>query len=239
MKAFRDRLGYTFKDAALLESALTHPSALSPGLGRPFERLEFLGDRVLGLLIAEWLYTHFPDEPEGDLSKRLARLVCKETLVQIASTLRLKTALKIRHEKSASQKKRLETLLADGCEALIGALYLDGGIEETRLFIHHHWKPYIETSASPRYDSKSSLQEWIQAAGKGHPQYTLLESSGPAHSPLFTVEVCIEGYPPQQGTGSSKQLAEKAAAQNLLEILDISKKGAQTKLLSTEIHDQG
>lgn len=225
MKALGERLGYTFKDTVLLENALTHPSALSPGLGRPFERLEFLGDRVLGLLIAEWLFTLFPDQPEGDLAKRFAHLVCKETLVKIASTLQLEKDLRIRHEKSASQKKRLETLLADGCEALIGALYLDGGIENARRFIHQHWPPYVSTPISRCDDAKSSLQEWAQSVGKKHPQYTLLETSGPPHSPVFTVKVSVEGYPSQQGQGTSKQLAEKTAAQNLLETLDISKKG--------------
>src|ERR1700722_19224287 len=127
MKSLEKELGYTFKNAFLLEKALTHPSALTPGQGVDFERFEFLGDRVLGLVIAAWLFEEFPHEKEGDMAKRLAGLVRKETLVDIAKAIHLDQFLVIKRERSSSEHKRLETMLADGCEALIGALYLEGG----------------------------------------------------------------------------------------------------------------
>src|SRR3990167_8012465 len=145
MKQFEKKLGYRFKNISFLEKALTHPSALPPGQGIDFERLEFLGDRVLGLVVASWLFKEFPFEKEGDLAKRFAGLVCKETLVEVAEVLALDKAMRMKQERSSSQKKRLETLLADGCEAFIGALYLDGGIEVARSFIHRFWdQSFIE-----------------------------------------------------------------------------------------------
>ncbi len=219
MQDFEKDIGYTFQNTSLLEQALTHPSALPPGQGRNFERLEFLGDRVLGLIIAQWLFKEFPQEPEGDLAKRFADLVRKETLVSIAEALSLHQVMRLSREKSSSHNRRLETLLADGCEALIGALYLDGGIEAAQSFIHHYWKHYITRSQKPPLDPKSMLQEWAQAQRKTHPVYVLVSSSGPSHSPCFKVEVRVQGCDPIQGEGPSKQLAEKNAAQRMLEIL--------------------
>ena len=219
MKEHVKGLDYAFHNPTLLDQALTHPSVLSPGEGRVFERLEFLGDRVLGLIIAEWLFETFPQDTEGNLAKRFANLVRKETLVEVAATLGLDRSLRMRREKSSSQEKRLETLLADACEALIGALYLDGGLEVTRQFIHQNWETYLHITHSPPQDPKSILQEWIQSRGKPHPIYKVLSTVGPAHAPQFVIEVFVEGYDPIQGEGSSKQLAEKAAAENMLETL--------------------
>lgn len=219
MKAPIEGVDYVFHTPGLLDQALTHPSILSPGEGRAFERLEFLGDRVLGLIVAEWLFEVFPHDAEGDLAKRFANLVRKETLVEVALSLSLDRSLRMRREKSFSQEKRLETLLADACEALIGALYLDGGLEAARPFIHKNWEPYLHITQTPPRDPKSILQEWIQGKGKPHPAYKVLSTEGPAHAPLFVVEVFVEGYDPTQGEGSSKQLAEKAAAENLLQKL--------------------
>lgn len=219
MKKLEKLLGYSFKNSRLLQQALTHPSALPSGQGVEFERLEFLGDRVLGLVVARWLFEEFPDEKEGDLAKRLAGLVCKETLVEIAKLLDLDQFMKMKRERSPSQHKRLETLLADGCEALIGGLYLDGGLEAAHSFIHQYWRDLFQKTHTPPRDSKSTLQEWIQGKGKPHPEYIVLESSGPAHAPHFVVEVRINGIDPVQGEGSSKRLAEKAAAQNMLNMI--------------------
>lgn len=219
MKTFEKDLGYTFKNTTLLKKALSHPSALAPGQGVEFERLEFLGDRVLGLVVAAWLFKEFPSESEGDLAKRFTSLVRKETLVEVAKIIELDQAMVMKGEKSSSQKKRLETLLADGCEALIGALYLEGGIETARSFIYSYWKDYLKATHEPPRDSKSILQEWVQGQGKTHPHYVMLESSGPAHAPHFVVEVRIEGHTPVQGTGSSKRLAEKEAAQRMLDVI--------------------
>lgn len=219
MKSLEKDLGYTFKNTALLQKALTHPSALAPGEGVEFERLEFLGDRVLGLVVASWLFKEFSHEPEGAMAKRFAHLVRKETLVEVAKNLGLTKAMVMKHEKSSSQNKRLETLLADGCEALIGALYLDGGLEIAQAFIHQYWQGYLKRSPEPPRDPKSILQEWAQGHGKPHPYYNVVESSGPAHSPHFVVEVCVEGLPSVRGEGSSKRLAEKEAAERMMEAI--------------------
>ena len=142
-------LGYSFKNTRLLKQALTHPSALLSGQGAEFERLEFLGDRVLGLVVATWLFDEFPQEKEGDLAKRLAGLVRKETLVEVAKSIDLDHFMVMKREKSSSQNKRLETLLSDGCEALIGAFYLDGGLEVAHAFIHQHWKDLFKKTPEP------------------------------------------------------------------------------------------
>lgn len=218
MKSIEKKLDYTFQNNLLLQQALTHPSALPPGQGRNFERLEFLGDRVLGLVIATWLFEAFPSETEGSLAKRFANLVRKDMLVDVAKEISLNQVLRIKHEKSYSHHKRLETLLADGCEALIGALYLDGGVEAAQPFIHRYWQAYINTSTPP-HDPKSMLQEWVQARGKTHPTYVVVHSCGPSHAPHFVVEARIQGYEPTQGEGSSKQLAEKNAAHKMLTCL--------------------
>jgi len=219
MKILLKDLNYSFKDSSLFSKALTHPSALAPGNGVDFERLEFLGDRVLGLVIANWLFQEFPHEREGDLAKRFTGLVRKETLYEVAIKMGLDRAMIMKRERSSSQEKRLETLLADGCEALIGGLYLDGGLEVVREVIHNFWAPYIGKTLSPPRDPKSILQEWVQSHGKTHPFYVVIESSGPAHAPRFIVEVQVDGFEPVQGEGSSKRLAEKDAAQRMLEVL--------------------
>lgn len=223
MSKLEQTLGYTFKTPRLLKQALSHPSALPSGQGIEFERLEFLGDRVLGLVISEWLFMEFPFEKEGDMAKRLAGLVRKETLVDIAKSFDLEHSMMMKREKSSSGHKRLETLLADGCEALIGALYLDGGLEVAHAFIHHYWENLFKETPEPPRDSKSILQEWIQGQGKPHPQYVILDASGPAHAPRFVVEVQVKGMEPAVGEGSSKRLAEKVAAQNMLEKLELDK----------------
>lgn len=219
MKPIEERLGYTFKNPRLLQQALTHPSALPSGQGVDFERLEFLGDRVLGVIVASWLFEEFPTEKEGDLAKRLTGLVRKETLVDVAKFIDLDQCMMMKRERSSSENKRLETLLADGCEALIGALYLDGGLEIAHAFIHQYWDDLLKGTHEPPRDPKSILQEWIQGQGKPHPQYVVLDASGPAHAPRFVVEVQIDGIEPAQGEGSSKRLAEKVAAQNMLNMI--------------------
>lgn len=219
MKNLEEILEYKFKNTTLLKQALTHPSALPSGHGVDFERLEFLGDRVLGLVVAKWLYEEFPHENEGDLARRLAGLVRKETLVDIAKIIDLGQFMKMKREKSPAQNKRLETVLADGCEALIGALYLDGGFDAPHAFIHQYWDDLFKKTPEPPRDSKSILQEWIQGKGKSHPEYVVLSSSGPAHSPHFVVEVQITGMNPVSGEGSSKREAEKVAAQNMLDMI--------------------
>jgi ribonuclease-3 len=217
MKGLEKDLGYKFKDASLLSKALTHPSAVIHGQGVDFERLEFLGDRVLGIVVASWLFEEFPKEQEGDLAKRFAALVRKETLVEVATTLNLKIHMVMKNERSTSEVKRLNTLLSDGCEALIAALYLDGGLEAASQFIHRYWSDYLKDALEPPRDAKSILQEWVQSKGKSHPIYRVVELTGPAHSPHFVVVVEVEGMDPVRGKGSSKRDAEKIAAQNMLD----------------------
>ncbi len=219
MKNLEKNLGYAFKNLSFLEKALTHPSALPPGQGVDFERLEFLGDRVLGLIVATWLFEEFPQEKEGDLARRFTSLVRKETLVDVAQAINLDQVMVMKREKSSSQKKRMETLLADGCEALIGALYLEGGLEAAQFFIHRYWGDYLKGTHKPPQDPKSRLQEWAQGQGKRHPSYVVIESSGPAHAPRFIMEVWVEGFDSVQGIGSSKRLAEQEAAQHMLKVI--------------------
>lgn len=219
MKRLEENLGRTFIDLSFLEKALTHPSALPPGQGIDFERLEFLGDRVLGLVVATWLFKEFPREKEGDLAKRFAGLVRKETLVEVAQSINLDQAMIMKREKSSSQQKRMDTLLADGCEALIGALYLEAGLEAAQSFIYRNWEHYFKGNHEPPRDPKSILQEWVQGHGKTHPHYVVIKSSGPAHAPQFVVEVRVKGFDPIQGEGSSKRLAEQEAAQRLLNVI--------------------
>lgn len=219
MKTLQKNLGHTFKDKSLLLQALTHPSALPPGQENNFERLEFLGDRVLGLVIAEWLFELFPDEKEGDMAKRFTALVRKGTLVKVARSLSLDQVINMKQEKSSTQEKRLETLLSDGCEALLGAFYLEAGLKKVQTFIHQYWRAYLEEDYVPPRDPKSLLQEWAQGQGKSHPKYVVVETSGPAHSPHFIVEVHVQGLEAIQGKGLSKKEAEKEASFHMLKII--------------------
>lgn len=209
IKFLEEKMGYKFRDQVLLRNALTHSSVRHSG--NVFERLEFLGDRVLGVVIAEYLYKHFPKESEGDLAKRLAVLVSKETCDKIGKLIELPEVLKLAGERSSNS-----AVLADAVEALIAALYLDGGLDECRRFIIRYWKTFIEKNMTPPKDSKTTLQEWAQSKGLAIPVYKLVESSGPDHEPLFKVEVSIVNKPPHYGVGSSKRIAEQAAASDLL-----------------------
>lgn len=221
MDHLEKNLNYRFKDPSLLKMALTHPSALAPGHGVAFERLEFLGDRVLGLVIASWLFEAFPHENEGNMAVRFSTLVRKEALLAVAKEIDLGNSMVIKQEKSSSQKKRLETLFADGCEALIGALYLDGGLEAARAVIHFLWQDHLQSNQEISRDPKSVLQEWAQGQGKQHPIYTVISSSGPAHAPHFIMEVNVKGFTPIQGEGASKRAAEKEAAKRFLESVSV------------------
>ncbi|MBY0281490.1 MAG: ribonuclease III [Alphaproteobacteria bacterium] len=209
LNPLEEKIGYQFKDQTLLKSALTHSSVRHSG--NVFERLEFLGDRVLGVLIAEYLYKNFPKESEGDLAKRLAVLVSKETCNKVGHLIALSDFLKLIGDRSPHS-----SVLADAVEALIAALYLDGGLDECRKFVIRCWKVFIEKNMIPPKDAKTTLQEWAQAKGLPIPVYKLIESSGPDHEPLFKVEVTIMNKPPYYGIGSSKRIAEQAAASDLL-----------------------
>lgn len=217
---FATRLGYRFRDPALLTEALTHAS-LDGGRkkthGPDNERLEFLGDRVLGLVIADHLLETFPDSDAGGLARRYNSLVRRETLAKVARKLDLGAYLRMAKAEENSGGRNKSALLADGCEAVIAALYLDGGLEAASAFIHAHWDSLVGTDGQARRDAKTALQEWAHAAGLHPPMYEEVERSGPAHDPHFVVAASLEGYPPVNGEGSSKRRAQQAAAAALLE----------------------
>lgn len=228
-----EAIGHHFANPSLLADAVTHPSLMglertARGSGRPehgpglaYERLEFLGDRVLGLVIAEWLLERFPDEREGALAKRHASLVRREALARVADDLELGSYLRLSPAEAQSGGRSNRTILGDACEATIGALYLDGGMTIARNFIRRAWSDQIERVQPPPMDAKTSLQEWAQARGKPLPAYRLIEQTGPAHEPLFKVSVTVEGMDAVIGAGSSKRIAEKQAATALLSQLGV------------------
>ncbi len=213
-----ERLGHRFTKPDLLERALTHPSAATrrgPGEDS-YERLEFLGDRVLGLIVADLLFQRFPAEDEGALAKRFAELVRRETLADVARDLELNRYLRLAKGEEAAGERDNPALIANACEAVIGALYLDGGLEAARGFVEAHWVARLEAAPTPPRDAKTALQEWAQGRGLPLPDYREVGRTGPAHEPVFTVEAGVEGHAPTRGEGRSKRLAEQAAAERLL-----------------------
>jgi ribonuclease-3 len=211
-----DVLGHRFNDPSLLRLAITHSSASGRG-GAANERLEFLGDRVLGLIIADLLYRRFSTEEEGDLARRFAVLVSRETLAQVAARIGLASHLTLARGEEDSGGRANPAILADACEAVIAALYLDGGLDAARRFIEEAWRAPIEQDRHPPQDAKTALQEWAQAAGRKLPSYVVIASQGPAHDPRFTVEVRVAGLPPIAASGRSKRAAEQAAAAEALQ----------------------
>lgn len=199
-----------FRDPSLLEKALTHPSYRRSRVN-DFERLEFLGDRVLGVIVAEMLYRIFPKEKEGDLAKRSAVLVNRDVCYEIACQLNMKEYVKV----VGADLTKNTTVLSDAMEAVIGALYLDSGLEATRAFVEPLWRAHIDKTNKPPKDYKSQLQEWSQKRALGIPVYEVKSSSGPAHAPEFVVEVSI-GNDSAQGTGAPRKQAEQEAARAFL-----------------------
>jgi len=212
--------GVDVTQARLLSHALTHSSMG----GKDNERLEFLGDRVLGLVIAEYLYHKRPQEEEGHMAKRFARLVSKDILAEVAIKIGLDDIVIISKSEENTGGRTNSTILADCCEAVIAALYIEFGWNTARHFIMNHWKDYLMIDQPPPRDPKTILQEWAQAKGLALPQYQILSQSGPSHQPLFEVAVHIPGYQMGRGSGSSKKLAERQAAENFIEIVGWSKR---------------
>ena len=216
-----ETLGHRFVRPRLLVEALTHASAVPRGrtrgiTGQGYERLEFLGDRVLGLVVAELLWRRFPDEAEGALTRRHTQLVRRETLTQVARTIDLGRHLILSPGEDVARTREVPGVLGDVCEAVIAALYLDGGIAAAERFIHRHWEGLIEADATPPRDPKTALQEWAQARGHALPHYDTVKTEGPAHERRFTVAVSVADLAPQSATGASKRAAESAAAAALL-----------------------
>ena len=225
LAAVQNAIGYHFANRRLLREALTHSSASatgSRGLNRSNERLEFLGDRVLGLLVAEMLIAAYPDDAEGDLSKRQDRLVRKQTLADVAQSLDLGVALTLARGERQNGGRDKAGILADAMEAIIGAVFIDGGLEAVRPLVENHWRHRAEALKEPPRDPKTALQEWAQARALGLPVYRAVSSSGPSHAPVFTVAVEIRDHGRVEGEGSSKREAEKAAARQFLSRLEDS-----------------
>ena len=220
-------IDHEFARPELLAEALTHPSALErqrrKGRFRPaqqgYERLEFLGDRVLGLIVADLLWRRHPDEPEGHLTRRMTHLVRREALARVATAIGLDRHLVLSRSEAAAGAARNPSILADVCEAVIAAIYLDGGFPAAFAFVERLWAPLIAEMEIPPRDPKTVLQEWAQARGLGLPTYQLTATSGPDHAPHFTISVRLAGFEETSATASSKRAAETGAAAALLERL--------------------
>jgi len=212
-------LGHRFAAPDMLERALSHSSA-SGDRAAPmsYERLEFLGDRVLSLVVTELLFRRFEHEREGPLARRLAALVDRDSLVAVAREIGLGRYIKMSPGEAQAGTRDQPTVLADACEAVIGALYLDGGLPAAAQFIERLWSPMV--TPDPPRDPKTTLQEWAQSQRRKLPRYRVVDVSGPPHHPLFTVEVRVEPLPAVTAQGSSKRVAEQAAAQQLLALID-------------------
>jgi len=217
-QVFEERIAYRFKNPALLEQALTHISALSGPRNRAgsYQRLEFLGDHVLGLIISDMLFRAFPKADEGEMSRRLADLVRKEACADVARAIDLGAAIRLGASESNAGGRNRTAILADVCEALIGAVFVDGGYKAASDVIGRLWEHRMRTPARPLRDPKTILQEWAQARGLPTPAYREVERKGPDHDPEFRVKVELPNRQPAEGLGRSKRAAEQAAAAAML-----------------------
>ena len=209
------RLGYRFRDPELATLALTHLSAQAGG--RSYQRLEFLGDRVLGVVVADELYRSFPLASEGELSIRLAKLVRRETCAAVATEWDVGPHVVLGLGEARGGGRKKAAILSDVCESIIGAVFLDGGFEAARALILRAWAARLTADAEPARDAKTALQEWAQARALAAPRYEEAARSGPAHAPLFVMRVELPGYEPETGEATSKRAAEQAAAQAFLD----------------------
>lgn len=215
-QSIEKKLDYSFKNEALIEQALTHSSKSG---NTNNERLEFLGDRVLNLIIAEALYKHFSHEPEGSLAKRHSALVQGHMLAVIASMIHLGDDIILSDSERLSGGAENENILSDAMEAVLGAVFLDSGIEPARKIVLTLWGDNIYNLTQVNQDPKTELQEWVQARAMPLPEYEIVSRSGPDHAPIFIVEVRVEGRPALQAEGNSRRAAEKKAALLMLNSL--------------------
>jgi ribonuclease-3 len=210
-------IGYRFKDRELLDRSLTHISAIAGGNRvNSYQRLEFLGDHVLGLIISDMLFHAFPKADEGELSRRLADLVRRESCADVARAIELGTALRLGVSESNAGGRMRTAILADVCEALVGGVYLDGGYDAAAKLVDKLWGERMRVPVRPLRDSKTILQEWAQARGLPTPTYREVERTGPHHDPEFRVAVALPNREPAEGLGRSKRAAEQAAASAML-----------------------
>ena len=213
------RLQYNFVDRATLQRALTHTSAVSPGrrVKHSYQRLEFLGDRVLGLVVADLLFQRMPDAKEGELARALNSVVRKETCAAVALDLGLGGEIHMDKSEERNGGRRKASVLADACEAVIGAIYVDGGFDPAYGFIQRSFSRHLNATSDLRSDAKTALQEWAQGKGLPVPQYVETGRAGPAHSPIFTISVKIEGFSDISANGPSKKTAEQSVAKKFLQ----------------------
>jgi ribonuclease III len=209
----RETFGVTVQDEALFARALTHGSTGEAD----YQRLEFLGDRVLGLVIADMLYAHFPDEPEGRLSHRLNSLVAGTTCAEVARRISVQSHLRLGKQARDDGARESDNVLGDVMEGLVGALYLDSGMDAVRAFVEKQWRPILEAALTAPKHPKSALQEWCAANNRKVPHYEVTAKEGPPHAMRFEVTVTVKGFDPVSGTGNSKQTAETAAAEAFLQ----------------------
>lgn len=222
-------IGYRFANRALLEEAVTHVSHDGPG-GPSYQRLEFLGDRVLGIIVSTMLFEAFPDAPEGDLSKRLAELVRKETCADVARSWNLGEHIRMGEGELRNGARKRDAILGDACEAVLGAVYRDGGIAAAETIIRTHWDGRMHAPIEVPKDPKTTLQEAVQARGLPVPRYRDAGRKGPDHAPEFEIAVMVEGYPEAFGRGPSKRHAERAAAEIWLAREGFADKNGETGL---------
>ncbi len=215
----QEKLGHRFNDSQLLVQALTHSGATRNRL-ESNERLEFLGDRVLGLALTGMLLETFPDEEEGKIGCRFSALARAESLARIGAGIDLAPHIHLDRGEEEAGGRDNPGIVADCCEAVIAALYLDGGFEAAEKFIHQHWRPLMSEDLAPPKDAKTLLQEWAQGHGLTLPVYRVADREGPAHAPHFTIEVSVDEKKPATGHGASKQAAEQAAAKSLMDRIE-------------------
>lgn len=209
-------IGHEFRAKERLDRALTHSSSRTSN-GTNYERLEFLGDRVLGLCVAELLFTSFTDADEGELSVRLNQLVSATTCAEVADSLELHKYIRTGNDVKKVTGSRMLNVRADVVESLIAALYLDGGLEAARHFVLANWRERATKAGAAKRDAKTELQEWAHARFQVTPVYKVIDRSGPDHEPRFTVEVVVKCIAPETGVERSKRTAEQVAATKLLE----------------------
>ncbi|MHA1566503.1 MAG: ribonuclease III [Alphaproteobacteria bacterium] len=209
-------LKHDFKNPAILIEALTHPSAANLGHRKSYERLEFLGDRVLGLVVAEMLLQAYPEESEGDIARRHTGLVRREAATLVAEQISLGRYLRMSKGEAEAGSRDSPAILADAIEAVIAALYLDGGLDCAARFIADHWTDLMMQAVTPPMDAKTALQEWVQQRGLDLPRYEVVGREGPSHAPEFTIRVVVEAQPEIAASGSSKRAAEQRAAAEML-----------------------
>ncbi len=218
IRALAKVLGHEFGHLEVLKRAVTHASA-EPRAWNAYERLEFLGDRVVALVLAEHLLDRFPHEREGPIAKRHVGLVRKEALAEVARSIDLGSFLVLSRGEGEGGARDSDSILSDAMEAVIAALYLDGGLDVARDFILRNWNPLVEADRRPPQDAKTELQELLQGRGKPLPVYEVVERVGPSHAPIFTIEVQASDAEPCRAQGKSKRSAEQAAAAEMLKAL--------------------